>query len=172
LAAAINLAAGAGTTYAAATTLHPTVSAVGGASTVVLSAKTAGTAGNAIATTETLTNGSFGGATLSGGVSSVAASAYPRAVVLGGAAFAGISVRDVTLRVGNLDLYKLNDAMSVCVRGDIWVQVLNTTNVGDAVKFNATTGQLGDAAGTTITPARWMTSASALGLAIVRLNLP
>lgn len=68
LIAAINLGAGAGTTYAAATTLHPSVSASAGAGdTMDVKAKTPGAAGNSIATTETLANGSFGAATLTGG---------------------------------------------------------------------------------------------------------
>jgi len=68
LIAAITLGAGSGTLYAASTTLHPTVTAAAGAGdTMDASAKTEGTAGNTIATTETLTNGSWGGATLSGG---------------------------------------------------------------------------------------------------------
>lgn len=68
LIAAITLGAGAGTTYAAATTLHPTVTAAAGAGdTMDATAKVKGTGGNTIATTETLTNGSWGAATLAGG---------------------------------------------------------------------------------------------------------
>lgn len=67
LAAAINLGAGSGTVYAAATTANTDVYATSGASTLSLFALNAGTAGNSIATTETATNASFGGATLSGG---------------------------------------------------------------------------------------------------------
>lgn len=68
LIAAITLGAGSGTLYAASTTLHPTVTAAAGAGdTMDVTAKDKGTAGNALASTETLTNGSFGGATLSGG---------------------------------------------------------------------------------------------------------
>lgn len=80
LVAAINLGTGAGTAYAAATTVHSTVTAVEGAGdTVVVTAKTAGTAGNSIASTETLTNGSFASATLLGGLAgtSPAAVTYP-----------------------------------------------------------------------------------------------
>lgn len=69
LASAINLTAGAGTTYATAMTIHPTVSANGG-NPLILTAKTAGLGGNGITTTETLTNGSFGAATLTGGANS------------------------------------------------------------------------------------------------------
>lgn len=69
LIAAINLGAGAGTAYAAATTLHPTVSASAGPGfTMDAQAKTAGTGGNSIATTETMTGSSWANATLLGGL--------------------------------------------------------------------------------------------------------
>lgn len=64
---AINLGAGAGTDYATSTTLNTQVTGVAGATTLVITAKVAGTGGNAIATTETVTNASWGGATMSGG---------------------------------------------------------------------------------------------------------
>jgi hypothetical protein len=71
LVAAINLdPAGSGITYAADTTLHPTVSAADGAGlTVDVTAKFTGTAGDAITTTEGIVSGGavWGGATLSGG---------------------------------------------------------------------------------------------------------
>ena len=68
LIAAITLGAGAGTLYAASTTLHPTVTAAAGAGdTMDASSKVKGTAQNSIATTETLANGSWGSATLTGG---------------------------------------------------------------------------------------------------------
>lgn len=72
LKAAINLEAGAGTTYALATTIHPTVEATSAtATTTVVRAKSEGTAGNSIATTETQTNAAWGGANLSGGLDAV-----------------------------------------------------------------------------------------------------
>jgi len=68
LIAAINLGVGAGSLYAAATTLHPTVTAADGpGDTMVVTAKTRGPSGNAITTTEAVGTGSWGGATLSGG---------------------------------------------------------------------------------------------------------
>lgn len=68
LIAAITLGAGSGTAYAASMTLHATVTAIAGVGdTMDATEKKKGTAGNASATTETLTNGSFGGGTLSGG---------------------------------------------------------------------------------------------------------
>jgi hypothetical protein len=69
LIAAINLGAGSGTLYAAATTANTFVSAVAGAGdTLVATALVGGTAGNTIATTETSANASWGAATLLGGV--------------------------------------------------------------------------------------------------------
>jgi len=73
LQAAINLGAGAGSTYAAATTLHPTVAASGTGTPMTATAKIAGTNQNSIATTES-TGGarlSWGGSTLSGGAGDV-----------------------------------------------------------------------------------------------------
>lgn len=67
LAAAINLGAGSGTAYAAATTLNANITAVAAATTLTATAKVSGTAGNAITTSETSANASWGGATLSGG---------------------------------------------------------------------------------------------------------
>lgn len=68
LIAAITLGAGAGTAYAAATTLHPTVTAVAGAGdTMDATAKTPGSAGNLIATLSDLTAGSWATPTLASG---------------------------------------------------------------------------------------------------------
>lgn len=68
LVAAINLTGTPGTEYAAGTTIHPDVSAVDGAGdTIVATAKVKGQKGNLIATTETMTNGSWGGVTLASG---------------------------------------------------------------------------------------------------------
>lgn len=77
---AINLGSGSGTRYAAATVLHPTVSAVDGTgTTVVFTAKTAGTGGNALVATESMSNATISGAgTFAGGVAatSVADTVY------------------------------------------------------------------------------------------------
>lgn len=68
LMAAVNLGAGAGTAYAAAMTANTQVKATSSDAThTVFAAKVAGAIGNQIATTETQTNGSFGGAVMSGG---------------------------------------------------------------------------------------------------------
>ena len=69
LIAAVNLGAGAGTKYANSMTLHSTMSAAAGAGdTMDVTAKTAGTVGNSLDTTETGANLSWGGSTLSGGL--------------------------------------------------------------------------------------------------------
>lgn len=65
---AINLAGVAGTDYGTGTAVHPTVSAGTLTSTTLqVTAKTSGTAGNAIATTETSAHLSWSAATLAGG---------------------------------------------------------------------------------------------------------
>ena len=67
LIAAIILGPGSGTAYAASMTLHSTVKALAGAGdTLDATAKTGGIAGNALTTTETLTNGSWANVTLTG----------------------------------------------------------------------------------------------------------
>jgi hypothetical protein len=74
LKAAINASGtGDGSDYHTGTLIHPTVTATTNTDTTqVLEAKTAGSAGNAIATTETSTTYSFGAATLTGGTGPVA----------------------------------------------------------------------------------------------------
>ena len=68
LKAAINAEAGAGTLYGTGTVANASASCTSvTATTNVVAALSAGTAGNSIVSTETLTNGSWGGATLSGG---------------------------------------------------------------------------------------------------------
>jgi hypothetical protein len=68
LIAAINGDAGAGTVYGTGTLPHTDVDAAAGAGdTMNLTAKLGGTAGNSIVTTETMTAGSFGATTLTGG---------------------------------------------------------------------------------------------------------
>lgn len=68
LAAAVDLDLPVSGRYATATTLHPTVTASDAiVNEVAATAKTKGSDANTLATTETIANGSWGGATLSGG---------------------------------------------------------------------------------------------------------
>lgn len=67
LVAAINGAAGAGTTYGTGTVSHSSVTASSAAGVVTITAKELGPNGNDVATTESGTGTSFGAATLTGG---------------------------------------------------------------------------------------------------------
>lgn len=68
LIAAINGTAGEGSTYGTGTVAHPTVGAAAGVGdTMDVTADTAGAAGNSTGTTETMTAGSWGASTLTGG---------------------------------------------------------------------------------------------------------
>jgi hypothetical protein len=89
------------------------------------------------------------------------------------AAFVGISVRDITIAPDPCggDGYQLGDNMSVMVQGDIWVIAKQAVTRGHKASFNATDGSLGTS-GTAIPDSRWMTSAGAGQLAILRLTGP
>ncbi len=76
LAKAINNSGTVSTHYGTGTLIHPTVSAVGAATTTTVTAKTPGVAANAIATTETAATGSWGGAVLASGAAGVTGSIY------------------------------------------------------------------------------------------------
>ncbi len=87
LAAAINGSAGAGSTYAAGTPVNTNVTSGAVSShTITLTAITLGTGPNTVATTETSAHLSFGGATLSGGVNSIA-----NEILIGGSADASLT---------------------------------------------------------------------------------
>lgn len=98
--------------------------------------------------------------------------------LLGAAAatdFAGISIRNVgNLNATSPDVIPQYDNIAVLFQGDIWVTVGGDVNAGDNVTFNSTTGVLSSEAtsGTQfeIARARWMTSASNGGLAMVRID--
>lgn len=65
--AAVNAAAGEGTVYGTGTIQHPNVTASSEPGKMNVTAKVAGAAGNAIATTSTSVNATWGAATLQGG---------------------------------------------------------------------------------------------------------
>lgn len=70
---ALNLSGSAGTDYAVLMTAHATVDPVSSDAThLLVRAKTGGTAGNALATTETSATASWGGTTLAGGAAAIA----------------------------------------------------------------------------------------------------
>ncbi len=67
LIAAINAAAGEGTTYGTGTLAHPSVTASTRPGILDVTAKVIGPAGNTIATTDTVATATWGAATLQGG---------------------------------------------------------------------------------------------------------
>jgi hypothetical protein len=84
LIAAINAAAGEGTLYGDNTRAHPTVTAAAGAGdTMVVTAKVAGTGGNAITTTDTMSVGGWGAGTLASGAVGDTVSATAHGFVTG-----------------------------------------------------------------------------------------
>lgn len=132
--------------------------------TVVITAIEAGADGNSIATTETCTNASFGGATLSGGVTAVNAkigvaytslTAEDEAGVGGTGTFLGIAVNpkdyvrynnfEATMEVPNAT------AVQLCTFGRVLVKVVGNVSIGQAGYFNTTTGEIiGATAGTNL----------------------
>jgi len=95
-----------------------------------------------------------------------------RGCVKGGTLFIGVAIRDITLVHTTPDQYEVSDNVGVGIRGDIWVRVEAAVVARTAAKYNTTTGQLGASGGTTIVGGVWMTSASAAGLAVLRLEGP
>lgn len=84
LIAAINGDAGAGSLYGDNTPAHQLVTAAAGTGdTMDVTAKTAGTGGNSIATTETMTQGSWGAATLASGAAGDTVSATAHGFITG-----------------------------------------------------------------------------------------
>jgi hypothetical protein len=135
LIAAINLAAGAGTLYAAATTANGFVSAAAGAGdTMDVTALVAGTLANTYATTETSANASWGAATLTGGAGdmvtlSAASSQTPaQTAAVGGGSAEGAVVSTLS---GDVGTFSLNE-----VAGPNAIQPKNLAVVRDS-----TTGQ-------------------------------
>lgn len=100
-----------------------------------------------------------------------------KGALIGGASaavFAGVTIRDKTVVNDDGDEYAENENMGVMTRGDIWVTVGGDVTAGGDVTFASTTGVLSSAAASgsqfAIAGARWMTSASSGGLAILRLS--
>jgi hypothetical protein len=107
----------------------------------------------------------------------VSEGANARGAVLGGATKAiGVSVRDITIIPAAgvaVDLYPRYANMDVLTSGDIWVRPVVGVTHGSVATYDGTTGQLNPAsAGITIVNSRYITSASAGQLAILRLTAP
>ena len=101
-----------------------------------------------------------------------------RGCIIGGSAFVGITRADPTLARADLapstspgiDKYNQYDNAGILVMGDLWVIPDNAVTAGEAVYYSTTTGTLGHSGGTVIEDARWMTTAAAGALAVVRLG--
>ena len=98
----------------------------------------------------------------------VSQGAGDQGVTLGGAAFLGVSVRDITLGA-EVDVYPQYANVGVLTRGQIWVSPVTAVVAGAAVKYDTTTGRFDDSTGTTIPGARWVDSADADGAARIEL---
>lgn len=88
--------------------------------------------------------------------------------------FRGVSVRDVTLEVSAGDEYVQGQNMAILTEGDIWVVALAQVTAGQDVTFHKDNGTFSTAAADSnnfaIAGARWMTSAGAGELAVLRLS--
>jgi hypothetical protein len=85
----------------------------------------------------------------------------------------GITMANPTQNVSVFtDKYAGGDNMPVMIRGDLWVITEAAVVAGEALYYNTSTGVLGHSGGTAILGGRWMTSASAGQLAVVRLGSP
>lgn len=108
LIAAVNGGSGSGTLYSARTVAHTLVTAAAGAGdTMVVTAVAYSSSGNAIATTETLSSGSWGGSVLAGGVTPCVAEGADSLDITGDALATANSVDGFELRVhsGSITVY-------------------------------------------------------------------
>lgn len=108
----------------------------------------------------------------------VSEGANARGAILGGATkFIGISIRSITevpiAPFTTTDMYQSKFNMGVLLAGDIWVRAVAAVSHGSPATYSATTGQLNPAsAGVAIPGSRYITSAGAGELALLRLTAP
>jgi hypothetical protein len=96
-----------------------------------------------------------------------------RAAKIGSGTVVGITRSNVSNSVLQFtDAYGDGQNMPVATRGDWWVISEAAVTPSEAVYYNATTGVLGHSGGTLLPDARWMTTAAAGGLAVIRLGSP
>lgn len=86
--------------------------------------------------------------------------------------YVGISVRDQSVDPNVADNYSEFANVNVMTKGTIWVNAYESVAAGDPVYFVTATGALGktSASSTLIANARWETSRTGAGLALVRLG--
>jgi hypothetical protein len=100
-----------------------------------------------------------------------------RGAVIGGATkYIGITAKDPALVIQSgqtVDLYQRYSNMAVLLEGDIWVRPVAAVTHGSAATYDGTTGQLNPAtAGVAMAGSRYLTSAGAGALALLRLTAP
>ena len=105
----------------------------------------------------------------------VSEGANARGAILGGATkFIGLSARSVTeviTAMQTVDMYQRYANMSVMLEGDMWVRPVAAVTHGSPATYDSTTGQLNPAsAGVAIANSRYLTSACAGALALLRLT--
>lgn len=96
-----------------------------------------------------------------------------RGCILGGSAFVGVTRADPTLPRSEsltLDKYAQYDNAGILVQGDIWVQTEDAVVADQAVYYNTSDGKFGHSGGTVIEDAKWMTTAAAGELAVLRIG--
>jgi hypothetical protein len=99
-----------------------------------------------------------------------------RGAVIGGATkFIGLTVRSITevpiYPNVTMDIYTQKFNMGVMIEGDMWVRVVAAVTHGSPATYSASTGQLNPAsAGVAIPGSRYLTTAGAGELAILRLT--
>lgn len=88
--------------------------------------------------------------------------------------FVGIAIRDVTLEISAGDKYLQGQNVAVLTEGDIWVVANAQVTAGQDVTFHKDNGTFSTVAADSnnfaIAGARWMTSAGAGELAVLRLS--
>jgi hypothetical protein len=92
---------------------------------------------------------------------------------LGGSAFIGVAVKDITLLHTTADRYEQYDNMAVLLEGDIWVTAGSNVVVGHPVYYNSSTGAFGNsgiANAVLIGGSRWLDTASSSAGARLRLS--
>ena len=152
---AVNASGTAGTEYASGTAANALVTATSTATTLVVTAKTAGVIGNTIATTETGSACSFAAATLAGGVDAAEAKigraftysdVEGKAVIGGSGVFAGIAVNPKEYAIYNnfnASLVLPNGVSGqLCTFGRIFVRVTANVSVGQAAFYSNTDGSI------------------------------
>ena len=98
----------------------------------------------------------------------VSQGAGDKGCVAGGTAFVGITLLDRSA-AGLEDTFREGDSARIMTKGDIWVVATADVAAGDPVHM-AADGSFSNADGTAIAGARWDTSTTADGLAVVRLG--